>query len=155
MRLLPERKIMKIGSEEIKHKILRKLKKHNAVLRGIKYGGFADELANEIILLIGEPMNSEMKIMALARGMSKEDIALCEKVERTFGFDAMPVTPGAIEVYRWIAEREKEGQRLQAFVEWAKRQEEGKFIRKYRNDPSNIRVDWDRAFQARVERLIR
>lgn len=148
---------MRIGTEQIRRTIIKKLGEHNAFFkrRGTKYGNFATELADEIVKLIGDDMHSSMKTEALARGIDKEDIALCEKVEKAFGFDAMPITPGAIEVYRWIAEREAGGQRLKTFVEWAKQNEEGKFIRMYRKDPSNIRLDWDRAFQSRIERLIR
>jgi hypothetical protein len=58
----------------------------------------------------------------------------------------MPITEDAIKIYKWIAEQEAKGQKLSVFVEWAKDQERARFIRMYRKDPSEIKVDWMQAF---------
>lgn len=140
---------MKVGTEQVKHKILNKLKKYKANLRDITHGKFADELADEIIELFGGQMNADVKVMAMARGASPEEIELSEKVERAFGFDQVNMRPEDIEVYRWIFEQEAKGQTLRAFVEWAKHPDRLQYIRKYRKNPSDIKLDWGLAFSRR------
>ena len=143
----PARKSKMIGTEPVKRKVMNKLKKYKAVLRGIGYGEFADEIVSEFFELLGDSMNHEVKTLARGRGIPEEVLKMCERVEKAFGFDAMNLTDKDIEIYKWLIEKNKEGQTIERFVEWAREPERAQFIRKYRNSTGNIKNDWNLAFQ--------
>ena len=132
-----------LGAEQISYAIKKALNDAN-----IRIPNSAVSIIRDALTQIdeGAPVNKNIKTEAIARGISKSDLALSEKIADAFGFDAMPLTEAAFEVYRWIEQQEPEGQTISMFVSWAKKNEDGKYIRMYRKDPSNIKVDWDRAF---------
>ena len=136
---------MKIGIQKIQDIIYLQLKQANANIP-IGRAKFAKDLAKRIYSELEEDMQGDLKVIAMAKGWTEEDTKLCDYVCKAFGFDVMPMTDGALEVYRWVKEQEAQGQTLADFVSWAKANEDGKFIRMYRKDPSNIRIDWPRAF---------
>jgi hypothetical protein len=143
---------MKIGTEQIKHKILRKLKKHNAVLKGAKYGEFADELAEEIISLIGDDVNSDMKNIAIARGATPEAIKAYERVCKAFDRHSLPFrNQNDYEVYIWIVEQDSTNKTIEKFAQWARFPENLTYINQYFKDPQNIKTQWARAFSNNME----
>ena len=130
---------MNVGTEQIKYKILRALKKHKAVLRGIKYGEFADDLSEEIFELIG----GEMLEMDLMHNIPTNIMQLIRKLERGLGGYKFPRDEQALEVYRWILEQpEKE---LKTFITWATELDRIQYVGKYRNNPLAIQFDWEQA----------
>lgn len=131
------------GSQEIAELIFKTLSEGRVYLTKAQKREVRD-LLEEIDE--GEPMNKNLKTEAYARGIAAEDVKRGESVADAFGFDAMPLTDAAFEIYKWIEQQESEGKHLSTFVAWAKKNEDGKYIRMYRKDPSNIKVDWDRAF---------
>lgn len=135
---------MKIGTEQIKHKILRKLKKYKAHLTGGKYGDFADELADEIIELLGDDMRN--KQWDLEHDFPAELAAIVEKLERGLGLRNMKRDERAQEVYRWLIEQEKNGKPIKNFISWALDSERARFVGKYKNNPDAIKVDYQFAF---------
>lgn len=135
---------MKIGTEQIKHKILPKLKKYKAHLTGVKYGDFADELADEIIELLGDDMRN--KQWDLAHDFPAELAAIVEKLERGLGLRNMKRDERAQEVYRWIIEQEKAGKSLKVFITWALDAERARYVGKYKNNPEAIKIDFQLAF---------
>jgi len=83
---------------------------------------------------------------ARARGVSEEEIKLSEKIGKALGFDVMPLTPQACNVYKWVAEQEAKGQKIETFAKWALSEKRVQFKRMYRKDPENIKIDWTQAF---------
>jgi hypothetical protein len=98
----------------------------------------------------GGAMNQDMKVEARARGVSEQSIKLSERIGKALGFDVMPLTPAACEVYEWVAEQEAKGQKIETFAAWAKGKDRIDYIRMYRKDASNIKIDWPRAFVSSV-----
>jgi len=136
---------MNFGIQDIQNIIYKQLVQGNANVTGGR-GKFAKDLAKRIYeLLEDEPMNRDMKTEARARGVSEQSIEMSEKVGRAFGFDVMPLTPVAESVYEWITEQEARGKTIKRFAEWAKK-EKAQYIRMYRKDVTNIKIDWDLAF---------
>jgi len=134
---------MKIGTEQIKHKIIDKLKKNKAHLKGVKHGDFADELAKEIMELIGDDMRN--KEWDLIHSFPAELAAIVDRLERGLGLRNMMRDERAQEVYRWIIEQEKDGKSLKVFISWALDAERVRFVGKYKNNPDAIRVDYQAA----------
>lgn len=91
-------------------------------------------------------VNVDMKTEFLARGGTIEEAKMFDRICKAFLFDMMPLTDSAREVYRWIAEQESSGQRLEKFVAWARGADRAQYINKYRKDAGNIRNDWALAF---------
>jgi hypothetical protein len=96
-----------------------------------------------------KPMNVDMRTEFLARGGSMEDVKMFDRLCKVFSFDMMPLTESAREIYKWIAEQEAKGQKLETFVAWARGAERAQYINKYRKDAGNIRNDWTLAFTAK------
>ena len=134
---------MKIGTEQIKHKIIDKLKKNKAHLKGVKHGDFADKLAKEIMELIGDDMRN--KEWDLIHSFPAELAAIVDRLERGLGLRNMMRDERAQEVYRWIIEQEKDGKSLKVFISWALDAERVRFVGKYKNNPDAIRVDYQAA----------
>lgn len=135
---------MKIGTEQIKRKILAKLKRSKAVLNGVKYGDFADELTAEIMELIGDDMRN--KEWDLIHSFPAELATIVDRLERGLGLRNMMRDERAQEVYRWIIEQEKEGKSLKVFISWALDAERARYVGKYRNNPDAIKTDYQMAF---------
>lgn len=138
---------MNVGTEEIKHRILKSLKKHKAVLRGIRYGEFADDLTAEICGLFG----GEMLAMDIGHDIPTEIIELIQKLERNLGGMKFKRDPESLDVYKWILEQP--AGELQMFFKWATAPDRRQYVGKYRKSPGAIRFDWSQAQQQ--ERIIR
>jgi len=137
---------MNFGTQNIQDIIYQQLKRA-AYKGGIPFGKFAKDTAKLIFeLMESEPMNQDMRTEALVRGISQADIQTYDKICKAFGFPVMQLTPSAFEVYRWVEEQEAKGQKLSTFVKWAQGTDRIQYIRMYRKDPSNIKLDWPRAF---------
>ena len=134
---------MKTGTEEIKHVILRTLKKHNAQLRGIKYGAFADELTEYIFDLIGDDMNRGWNI---AHDFPDHLEKLVRRLENGLKFNLFPRTEEVKPVYEWILEQEARGMKLEKFIAWAMHPDRIKYAGKYRSKPLYIQADYPQAF---------
>jgi hypothetical protein len=137
---------MNFGTRDIQDIIYRQLVQGNANVSGGR-SKFAKDLAKRIYEFVeSKDMNIDMKTQARARGISENDIAMSERVGKALGFDVMPLTPQACEVYQWIAEQEAKGQKIETFAKWATSAEELRFITMYRKDVSNIKLKWPLAF---------
>lgn len=101
--------------------------------------------------LESEPMNQDMKTEARARGVPEWAISFSERAGKALGFDVMNLRDADIQVYKWILEQEERGQKIETFAEWAKK-EKAQYIRMYRKDTSNIKIDWSLAFPVSVGR---
>lgn len=131
---------MNVGTEQIKHKILRALKRSNAHLKQTRYGEFADDLAEEIYELLGEPDMSK-KDWDLYHQFPPELLPIVKKLERALGGFTFKRDEQAQEVYRWVAEQPEKD--LRRFIAWAIAPERIAFVAKYRNNPATIRFDWE------------
>lgn len=138
---------MNFGTRDIQDIIYRQLVQGNANVSGGR-GKFAKDLAKRIYEFVeSKDMNIDMKTQARARGISEQNIQMSERVGKAFGFDVMPLTPTACDVYEWIAEQHAKGRTIEKFAEWAKTGEQLKYVTMYRRDVSNIKLKWDLAFQ--------
>jgi hypothetical protein len=108
------------------------------------------DLAKRIYELVEQNMNRDMKTEARARGVSEESIILSDRIGKALGFDVMPLTPAACGVYDWVAEQEAKGEKIETFARWAKSEERIDYIRMYRKDAENIKIDWVKAFNKAV-----
>lgn len=135
---------MKIGYSQIEDVLWRNARADNRIKINGKY---AKDCAKLILSLFEETgMQTDLKVVFLARGGTPEQIAIYDRLCNAFGFGNMPLDPASAKVYDWIAEQEANGQRLETFAEWAKGKDRIQFIRMYRKDAANIRIDWPRAF---------
>lgn len=141
---------MNFGIQDIQDIIYKQLVQGNANVTGGR-GKFAKDAAKRIWELVEKPMNQDMKTEARARGVSDESIKMSERIGKVLGFDVMPLTPSACEIYKWVAEREAAGESMEIFAKWAKSPERIDYIRMYRKDAENIKIDWARAFTVRSE----
>ena len=91
-------------------------------------------------------MNADIKTIARSRGVPENEINFIDRTCKAFGFSIMQLDEVSLVTYRWIAEQESKGQTIEMFADWARTDEQGKFIGKYRNSAGNIRNDWARAF---------
>lgn len=130
---------MNVGTEQIKHLILRALKKHKANLRGIRYGEFADDLSNEIYELFG----GEMLELDLLHDVPLDLLPLIKKLERGLGGFSFPRDKQSLDVYRWISEQPKGD--LQKFIKWATAPDRVQYVGKYRKNTGTIQFDWEQA----------
>jgi hypothetical protein len=135
---------MKIGTDQIRYEIIKRLKKYDAYLKGINRGDFADELAGEIIKLFGDDMRN--KEWDLIHSFPAELAAIVDRLERGLGLRNMMRDDRAQEVYRWIIDQEKEGKSLKVFISWALDAERARFVGKYKNNPDAIKTDYQMAF---------
>ncbi len=134
---------MKTGTEQIKRLIMSKLGDHNAVLRGIGYGKFAGELANEIFELIGGDMDASWNT---GHGFPQELEGIVRILEKGLGI-ILSRKPETIETYQWIKEQNEKGRSVKRFIEWATGAEQAKFVGKYRFNPGLIKLDYQYAFE--------
>lgn len=135
---------MKTGTDQVKHKVLHYLKKYKAVLRGAKYGEFADELTAEIMKLIGDDMRN--KEWDDWHGFPEELRVIVTRLERFLNLRNMMRDERAVEVYQWIAEQESAGKTIAKFADWALQPERAQFVGKYKKTPEAIKTDWALAF---------
>jgi hypothetical protein len=133
---------------------------YSQLVRGqvdVRMSGGRNKFSKDLAKLIWEtfledqPVNIDMKTEARARGVSEQNIKMSETVGKAFGFDVMPLTDEACTIYEWIAEQENKGQKIRTFAEWAKK-EKAQYIRMYRKDVSNIKIDWGLAFTSTIGR---
>lgn len=136
---------MNFGIQDIQNIIYNQLVQGNANVTGGR-GKFAKDLAKRIFELVEQPMNIDMKTEARARGVSEISIKMSEKIGKALGFDVMPLSPAACIIYEWVMEQEAKGEKIEIFAAWAKSPERLSFIRMYRKDAENIKIDWPRAF---------
>lgn len=134
---------MNTGTEEIKHKILQALRKHKAVLRGIKYGEFADELSETIYGLIGDDMNLDWN---MRHGFTPELEKVARKLERGLGI-MLKRDEDSVEVYQWLAAQDEAGQPISKWIEWATAEERVQYVNQYRS-PGLIRTHYKSAFSS-------
>lgn len=93
-----------------------------------------------------DKVNTDIKTVARSRGVSEETIKFVDRACKAFGFSMMQLNEVSLVAYRWIMEQESKGQTIEQFADWARLDEMGKFIGKYRNNGGNIKNDWARAF---------
>lgn len=93
-----------------------------------------------------DKVNTDIKTVARSRGVSEETIKFVDRACKAFGFSMMQLDEVSLVAYRWIMEQEPKGQTIEQFADWARLDEMGKFIGKYRNNGGNIKNDWARAF---------
>ena len=96
-----------------------------------------------------DKVNIDIKTLARSRGVSESEIEFIDRACKAFGFSIMQLDEVSLVTYRWIAEQESKGQTIEQFADWARLDEMGKFIGKYRNSAGAIRNDWARAFGIR------
>lgn len=94
----------------------------------------------------GDKVNTDIKTVARSRGVSEDMITFIDRACKAFGFAIMQLDEVSLVAYRWIMEQESKGQTIEQFADWARLDEMGKFIGKYRNSAGAIRNDWARAF---------
>ena len=147
---------MNFGTNDIESVIWEQLKKGNARITGYPPKKFVRDLASQIYLLTSgekteeKPVNIDMKTQARAMGIPDEILKFSERTGRALGFTVMQLDPVSIEAYQWIMDQERYGQTVEAFANWARKDEDGKFIGKYRKSAGAIRNDWVRAFGSKV-----
>ncbi len=138
---------MNFGMQDIQNIIYRQLVQGNANVTGGR-GKFAKDLAKRIYELVSEdmPVNIDLRTEFLARGGDMETVKMYDRICKVMAFDMLPLTNAACDVYKWIAEQENMGKRLETFAAWAREPERAQYFRKYRNDVGNIKNDWALAF---------
>jgi hypothetical protein len=136
---------MNFGTYELERKIWKQI--DMGVTVSCKGGTkkFVKDLAKQLYKFIEEEMNQDMRTQARAKGIPDKVSLFSERAGKALGFFAMPLDPISIVAYEWIMEQETKGQTIEAFAEWA-RKEESKYMGKYRKEAGNIRNDWARAF---------
>ena len=93
-----------------------------------------------------DKVNTDIKTVARSRGVSEDMIKFIDRACKAFGFAIMQLDEVSLVVYGWIMDQESKGQTIEQFADWARLDEQGKFIGKYRNSAGAIRNDWARAF---------
>ena len=138
---------MNFGMQDIQNIIYRQLVQGNANVTGGR-GKFAKDLAKRIYELVSEdmPVNIDLRTEFLARGGDMETVKMYDRICKVMAFDMLPLTDTACEIYKWIAEQEQAGKKLETFAAWAREPERAQYFRKYRNDVGNIKNDWALAF---------
>ena len=134
---------MKIGTEQVKRKIMNKLKKHKATLRDIGYGEFSQELAEEVISLFGDDMNTEWMV---AHDFKPEYEEIAKRLEKGLSMNLFKRTSAAAVVYQWLIEQEQQGKKIETFCHWAMNPSRREYVGKYRSKPENIMADFPLAF---------
>jgi hypothetical protein len=138
---------MNFGMQDIQNVIYRQLVQGNANVTGGQKK-FAKDLAKRIYELISKdaPVNIDLRTEFLARGGDMETVKMYDRICKVMAFDMLPLTDTAKEIYKWIADQESSGKKLEVFAAWAREPERAQYFRKYRNDVGNIRNDWMLAF---------
>lgn len=134
---------MNPGTEKVKRLIMNKLGNHNAALRGIGYGKFAAELAEEINELYGGEMDN---IWNEGHGFPAELESTVRTLEKGLGI-ILSRKSDTIEIYEWVREQDKSGKSVKRFIEWATSPEQAKYAGKYRFNPGLIKLDYQYAFE--------
>ncbi len=93
-----------------------------------------------------DKVNIDIKTMARGRGVSEPMIEFIDRACKAFGFSIMQLDEVSLVAYGWIMEQEASGRTIEKFADWAREDEMGKFIGKYRNSGGSIKNDWARAF---------
>lgn len=139
---------MNFGINDIQQVIYKQLVQGNANVTGGR-GKFAKDLAKRIYELIESKsevtVNQDMKVIARSKGIPEDIINFTDRACRAFGFAIMPLDDISIDSYKWIMQQ---SQTIEAFADWARTDEQGKYIGKYRKSGGNIKNDWARAFTA-------
>ena len=139
---------MNFGMQDIQHIIYNQLVQGSANVSGGR-GKFAKDLAKRIYEFIESKteidMNQDMKTIARARGISEDVINFSDRACRAFGFSIMPMDDISVDAYKWVMQQP---QTIEQFADWARTDEQGRYIGKYRKNAGNIKNDWARAFAA-------
>ena len=138
---------MNFGTQQIEDRIISQLKQANAKLN-CGYGKFSKDLPKRIYELMPKdaPVNIDLRTEFLARGGDMQTVKMYDRICKVMAFDMLPLTDTACEIYKWIAEQEQAGKKLETFAAWAREPERAQYFRKYRNDVGNIKNDWALAF---------
>lgn len=137
---------MNFGMYDIQEIIYSNLKKAN-YKGGIPYGKFAKDTAKLIYELFEDKdMHPDMKARARSFGVPENIIKFIDRSCKAFGFSMMQMDEISIDAYKWVIEQEAKGQTIEKFADWARSDEMGRFIGKYRKSGGNIKNDWARAF---------
>ena len=141
---------MNYGTNDIETLIWKQLKQAKASITGFPPKKFVKDLAVRIYEITsgsqGGGVNQDMKTQARAKGIPDNVLKFSERAGKALGFPVMQLDSVSVEAYKWIMAQEKYGQSIEAFANWARRDENGKFIGKYRKSAGNIKNDWFGAF---------
>lgn len=141
---------MKIGYDEIENVIWQVAREMNVKVNK----KFTRKSAQLIHALFEETdMNNDIEVTFLARGGTQAQLSIWRRLSDALGFMGK-LDQEAGKVYDWIAEQEANGRKLERFAEWAKSSERIQYIRMYRKDATNIRIDWPRAFEDGSSRML-
>jgi len=139
---------MKIGTQDIEDIMWILAKRMPSVRINKKYSRDCSKMIFDMVLeAVGEKdVQIDLKKMFLARGGTDEQIQVHDRLCDALGFSNLQLDSKSAGVYDWIAEQERRGQKIAEFAKWAKSQERAQYIRMYRKDVENIKIDWARAF---------
>lgn len=140
---------MKTGLQEIKDIIFNHLKR-SGYRGGVGIGKLSKDTAEEIYELLerNEDMN---KGWNAAHDFAPELEKVARRLEKGLSLGLFKRTPEAAEVYKWVIEKEKNGESLDVWMTWAMNPDRVKYVGKYRANITNIVADWPQAFDGRVK----
>jgi hypothetical protein len=72
--------------------------------------------------------------------------SIAERLEKGLLRNEFPQTNESQKVYRWIAEREKAGEKLDEWIKWAMDGNRANYSYVYHQNPNHIKRDWPQAF---------
>jgi hypothetical protein len=139
---------MNFGTYDIEQVIYKQLAQANARFDGISYKKFSKDLAKRIFMLIGDDAKT---IIQNTGGVDEDIVKFSRRVGLALGLSDMPLDDVSIDAYKWIAMQEANKQTIEAFADWARSGEQGKYIGKYRKGAGIIKNDWARAFTKQPE----
>lgn len=128
--------------EEIPQELVEKIADHVLSVSGVAGSPTAKKYNNPYWdLLHGKtPENTEFT----EREAVYKNIA--ERLEKGLLRNEFPQTPEAQKIYRWIAEKEKNGENLDVWLRWAMDRSRANYSFVYHKDPALIKRDWIQAF---------
>lgn len=149
-----------VGTEVGKKIIIGVLREHEYRGKGA-HGAVADEImasifeAYQISGDVEDEVQKDIRLEYVARGGDPKIVKIYDRLCKSLWLDFLPLTPQATEVYQWIAEQEKNGQKIEDFGEWAREPERIAYVRKYRRNAGDIKIDWIVAFdQKKQDRML-
>ena len=144
---------MKYGSQDIQNILWENAKRDQSVRVNKKYTKDCAKLIME--LFSEDDMQIDIREEFLKRGGDPQIIKTHDRLCRLLGFSVLPLTSSAQDVYKWVAGQELLGEKIETFAAWAKSPERIEYIRMYRKDAENIKIDWGRAFiQKSFDRML-
>lgn len=144
--------------EEIADEAAGKIADDILRISGIANSPTAKKFSDPYWNLLHGKENSEQDLELAEREQLYKSIA--ERLEKGLLRNEFPQTPEAHKVYRWIAEQEKKGEKLETWIKWAMDGNRANFSFVYHTNPGFIKRDWIQAFskpapagQRKFERL--